>query len=140
MGFNCCSSTQDIDITLNLKHDNKQSATLERVRKMTDKTLAFKFMFPFHRMSIETLDHKLQIVSQKDIVSIDTFQNTFCTTPAWTLLWPNVKMILRRPIFKDIMRDAARHSEFHFKEDNELDCFVPKLSISLLGLLMCTGS
>ena len=71
---------------------------------------------------------------------MDAFENMFCTTPAWKLLWPNLKMLLRRPIFKDIMNDVVSHTKFHYLYESELENFVPKLSITILGLLMCTGS
>ena len=140
MGNQCCNPPSRYDITMNLTHDNSQFLSLERIKKISDKTLAFKHMFPFNRMSIETLDWKLQHVSTNNVVSMDAFENMFCTTPAWKLLMPNVKMLLRRPMFKDIMNEVVSHSKFHYFYESELENFIPKLSISILGLLMCTGS
>ena len=61
-------------------------------------------------MSIETLDYKLdQIYSSHtsktkdtDLVHLDEVKRIFATTPAWKRLWPNVEVLLKLPVFKEI--------------------------------------
>lgn len=83
---------------------------MENLKYIRDPTKKFKYLFPFYRMNIETLDYKLDQVyfkansSVKDteLIHLKEVKKIFCTTPAWKRLWPNVEVLLKLPVFKEI--------------------------------------
>ena len=87
----CCASNDLNMVKLNLTHDNLQGVKFENLKFMIDPTKKFKYMFPFYRMNIETLEYKLNRVkciqqvntTDTDLFHIDEFKKVFKTTPAW---------------------------------------------------------
>ena len=74
-----------------MTHDNLHGVKLDNLKYIKDPTKKFKYLFPFYRMSIETLDYKLQhlyktrsvVCSDTDLIHINEFKKVFKTTPAW---------------------------------------------------------
>ena len=63
MGNVCKGEQQEFDLnSLNLTKDIPIKAQWGTFNKMTDPTVSFGYMFPFRRMSLETLDYKLQTI------------------------------------------------------------------------------
>ena len=79
------------------------------MKYISDPTKKFKYLFPFYRMSIQTLEYKLDKMHKlsartkdTDLVHLNEVKKIFCTTPAWKTLWPNVEVLLKLPVFKEI--------------------------------------
>ena len=52
----CCPASNDPGMArLNMTHDNLSEVKLENLKYIKDPTKKFKYLFPFYRMSIETL-------------------------------------------------------------------------------------
>ena len=102
----CCSNRNDFSQKPLGHQDNDNDISLEAFSKIDDRVQQFKYLFPFYRMDIGTLDHKLfelmkggpSVFTIKD----SAFQEVFCTTPAWKALWPNLEMLLKMPELKDV--------------------------------------
>ena len=79
-----------------------------------DKYARVKFEFPFYRTDIRCFQNLLSNITPRDelvvqdmntsFISIDDFKSAFCVTPAWQKDWPNVEMLLKSHIFKEIAR------------------------------------
>ena len=60
-------------------------------KEIDDTHERFKYMFPFYRMSIETMEYKLNklhdskraLTKNTDLVHIEEVKKIFKTTPAW---------------------------------------------------------
>jgi len=60
MGSCCASNIEVGGQRLNMTHDNLTEVKVDNLKYIKDPTKKFKYLFPFYRMSIETLDYKLE--------------------------------------------------------------------------------
>ena len=86
----CCGSDGGNAAALNLTHDNPIEVKVSNLKYINDPTKKFKYLFPFYRMSIQTLDYKLEKMyklsaktKDTDLVHLNEVKKIFCTTPAW---------------------------------------------------------
>ena len=90
MGICCGSDGGGKTAGLNLTSDNQIEVKLVNLKYINDPTKKFKYLFPFYRMSIQTLDYKLDKMyklsaktKDTDLVHLKEMEKIFCTTPAW---------------------------------------------------------
>jgi len=69
-------------------------------------------------------------------VSLADVQKVFCTTPAWTSLWPKAVQLLKAPEFKEVIY----HDRNLLAPEDDLLEYTSKLELGCLALLWCQGS
>ena len=72
--------------------------------------------------------------------TIDEIKKGFCVTSAWNYLWPEVDILLRSFMFKELVMTSTLDGLNYKFMEHEWSTHIPKLDIAIIGLIWCTGS
>ena len=105
-------------------------------------------MFPFYRTDIIQFEQTLNSIKNvhtgnqvyAKFFKVDEIKKVFCVTTAWNELWPNVDILLRSFMFKELVMTCTLDGLNYRFLEHEWSNHISKLDIAILGLLWCTGT